>query len=480
MRRGVSRVTRAVVVSALVGAMGLGALTPSAGAALGNFSTSASGFALRVTVDMSGLPAAVKTQIDNAYATAWAALPAEARANVPSTFPFVIDQTFVKSASDATATTTKAVSLLGEGFKNLASKTAESVEQSGSADTQAQNFPDDPSLAVLQTTVGKLTANVSTGPKVDALATLAQVDATLLNVASMLPAELQGAFQTLVTNINNATATAETAVQGAVDTVESTIVGALPSEISSQLPAGVLNDLSAAIDLPTVPNPLTTNLATISKLTNKTAVERAADKASADAQSSIESVNVLNGFLSVGLINLASHSEAAGTAGSAKNSSSCSLADVRLGGLAGVSLDGTNLYVNVNGQSVAVPVVGDPTIQALKDQLTGVLQQAGISVKLCDAAKADAAPTGLSASNSVSAFVIEIAPKAPADIPALGITAGQQLVKITIDPTVQTAVNAAVAAPTQLPRTGAPAAVSAIMGLGLVGSALVVRRRFAR
>lgn len=472
-----SRFARAVVATGLATLLSLGLVgSQAASAQLSSFSSSANGFALRVTLDFSGLPAAAKSQIDTAYATARAALPADAQAKVPATFPYVIDETFVKTSADATSTLTKALSILGEGFANLTSKQANSEGQTQEHNEALVTIPNDATLKMVEATVGSLKSSVAAGPKVDGSASLASVNATLGNIATLLPQELRDAFTAVMTAVNSTAASAESQVQSTVNTIETTLIGSLPAELQSTLPAAVIGDLSSQIDLPTMVDPLAaTGVATINAVKNNTTSQKIGDKVASDAASTLASVNVLGGFLSVGAINLSSHSEANGLPGGARNTAACSLADVRLGGIAGVSLDGKNLYVNVAGSPVAVPVLGT-AVDTIKQQVDSVLAQAGVTVKLCDAAQAQAASDGKSANQSVSAFVIEFAPKAPAAIPALGIAQGDTLVKVRIDPTVQTAAQAQVAVPT-LPLTGASSAATALFGIAVTAGALLVRRR---
>ena len=109
-----------------------------------------------------------------------------------------------------------------------------------------------------------------------------------------------------------------------------------------------------------------------------------------------------------------------------------------------------------------------------------MLSTAGLSVELCDDAQAEAEKDGTSAAQRVSAFRIEFAPKAVADVTALGISAGDELFKIVVDPTVETSVAAQVATETEpsLPRTGAGPVATVMVGVGLAGAALLARKRF--
>ncbi|MGH2760869.1 MAG: LPXTG cell wall anchor domain-containing protein, partial [Actinomycetota bacterium] len=215
---------------------------------------------------------------------------------------------------------------------------------------------------------------------------------------------------------------------------------------------------------------LSGDLASLTDLVNNTAALQIANDGTAVAKSvaSLASLDVLGGLVDVGLFNLSSESRAAGTPGSAKNTSSCSLADVNLGGGAlGISLDGQNITIG----GTQVPIVGD-LVGTVKGLVDGVLNTLGIDVALCDVAQKEADPDGTAAAQRVSALRVELAP--------LG------LFRLIIDPTVETAVAAAVGTPTSstdpapnLPKTGAPIVATVLSGIALAGGALLVRRRLS-
>lgn len=484
--RTATRLVRAVAVAALSSALALGPMVATASAAdVSNFTAQGTGFALRVTVDMSGLPQAVKNAVQANYTTVRnAALPA-VQAQLPVEFPFVIDQYVSRTTSDASSSLTKATSVLGDGFRNLGSVSADAVGQSNTSSlTDAVSIPS-PTLPVLQASAGQLLASVATGPKVDGTASVASVTASLETIKALLPAAVQNVYTELQTTLNSTITTANTTLQGVAGEVSASLAG---TPLASNPTVGpIVNNvttLTSSLNLPAVPDVLSTKLAEVKDVVSKTTAQKADGKASSDAVSTIKSVDVLNGFVKVGVINLGSHSEAAGIIGSAKNSSTCSLADVRIGGNTGVSLDGSNVYIDVAGQPVALPVPAGQ-IASLKSQVDGVLSQAGVSVSLCDAAQHNAAADGTSASQAVSAFVIDVAPKVPANLPAalqsaldgLGLTAGSQLIKVTIDPTVSTTAGAQAAVSPALPRTGPGAAATIFTGLMLTAGALILRRK---
>jgi hypothetical protein len=207
-------------------------------------------------------------------------------------------------------------------------------------------------------------------------------------------------------------------------------------------------------------------IADLSGLINITKAVRTGDGvAMADSAATLKKLNVLGGLVDVSLFNLKSHSEAAGVRGSAHNTSSCSLGDVKIGGdKLGLSFDGKTIFVNGQPLPVAGDLVG--TVKGLVDQVLSVL---GIEVGLCENSQNEAEADGSAAANRVSALRVKVAPL--------------NLFSLVIDPTVETQAAAQVAAAPvgsnpSLPRTG-PAALATLMsGVGLAGGALFARKRF--
>ena len=493
MRKNFARLPRTAAAAVLAAVMIVGPLSfQSSAAELGSFSATGTGFALRVTVDLSGLPDDVKGDLEDAYATLLDEVPAAVAAELPSSFPFVIDQTLAETTSDATEKATNALSVLGKGFADLGSVEAVNVGDSKSSTLQSVSLPPENDVAAVTAVTAKagaITAEIVKGPRVDADAAFAEITATLTNLAAMLEAvapELTAAIQTLVDTLNDAVEGVQTELNETVNEVADEIVDTLVgTPLGDTLEEeGVIDvvedgaDLLTSLEIPELPNPLTTTLATIEAIESDTIAEKtSAGLASADATSTIKSVNVLEGFLTADLVNLAAHSEAGGISGSASNAASCSIADIRLGENTGVALDGTSIYVEVGGEPVAIPVVGD-LVDTLKSAVDGVLEDAGIEVQLCDESKAEAADDGSSASQVVSGFIVSVAPPVPVDIEALGISAGDTPIRVVIDPTVQTAVAAQPqVGEVQLPRTGAPLVATVMTGLVLAAGALLIRRK---
>lgn len=490
MKRVVSHITRVAGALGLAGAMLLGPLSlQGTGAELGSFASAADGYALRVVVDLSVLPAPVKAQIQTAYAAMRSALPAEGQALLAEEFDFVIDQRFIETVTDAKAGITQADAYLARGLANFPTASSSKMDSSDSETTDSQQLPS-ADLKVLDVATGLLKTSVVSGPKVDASATLSEVGVALEELASFLPVDLQTAFDQLLAAVNGAINTANTALDVPLATVAETVSTATGdpalAPVLSLLPAGttptvenLTTALQEALVLPQVTDVLGPELASIKGIADTSRAQQTPGKALADAAAKITSIDVL-GLLSVGLIDVSSHSEAAGTPGTASNANSCSIADVRLGAEDGVSLDGKSIFVN----GAEVPVATD-AIGALKSAVDTVLETAGLSVALCDAVEAEKAKDGTSASQTMSALRVEFAPLAPLDIPGL-VSAGDPLIRVIIDPTVQTAVAAqpqvVAAAPEagntpSLPRTGASIALTVLVGTALAGGSYMLWRR---
>jgi hypothetical protein len=488
--------TRAKVVSRLIGATALAVAIaagpiagPASAAELNQFAGTGTGYALRVTLDLRGGPLA-------------ALIPVLAPVIEPiSGEPFtgLIDQYVIKTTSEADASNTKARSALLEGLVDL--HVVEQTVEGEKAMTQDVDV-----LGVITGTVGNLLAKVAGGPNVGASGELENLNVGLPldiledDVLAGLLDQLDALIEDLVGEGGTVTTLLDDLLGGAglgnlvndltgpiCDAVDQVDVGSLLGGLG--LPAGTdicgedagalvpalteLLDIDALLDLirGLLENSLLEgNLAELQGLINLSGAEKASNgsKAVADSLASLQSLDVLGGLVEVDLLNLSSRSEAAGVAGSAKNFSDCSILDAKIGGGAlDISLDGSG--ISIGGQEIPLP------IDDIKELVNGLLNALGIDVGLCEPADVVAAADGRSASQSVSALRVEVAP--------LG------LFRLVIDPTVQTAVAAQVGTPNEststpdspnptLPRTGAGMAVSIFGGLGLALAAIMIRRRF--
>jgi hypothetical protein len=501
-RNRLSRIGRLAGACAVVGALLAGPLAAAGNAAaapdLKSFAGQGTGFALRVVVDLSGLPAAAKGAIQTAYAP----LAAASQGKLPANFPFVIDQRFIETLSQLGATT-QAHSLLGQGvIQDVAgavlpgtlnqSASATKVGQSSNVESPPQGLPS-AGLPILNMSLGKLTAAIPTATKVTSSGSLASVSTSLTGLLSILPADVQTAITNALNNVNTVIDTANTAtgtLGSALDTVGNTLASTTDPVVQGllgqlNLPVGAPNagalvtQLQSLVKIPNVSDILNSTAASVNGLVNTASAEMSAGKAFSDASSRIASINVAN-LLRVGVVDLKSHSEAAGKTGTAHNTSSCSLANVNLAnGVGGVSLDGKNLIVN--GLPVPVPA---NLISTVKSAINSVTTAAGLSVGLCDVANGKTAADGTSASQTLSALRIQFALPALANN-TLGMTAGASLLKIIIDPSVQTAASAQVAAAAgvapapALPHTGAAPLATIVTGMIVAGGALILRRRLA-
>ena len=494
-----TRVGRTVAACAVVGAMLAGPLAGQGhGADLKSFAGQGTGFALRVVVDLSGLPQAAKDAVQTLYAPVAAA----SGGKLPAKFPFVVDQRFLETLGDL-GKVTQAHALLGQGtLQDVAgavlpsnfnkSATASKVGDNSSVESTPAGVPG-VSLPLLNMGIGKLHAAIPSVSKVTADGTLASVSAGLDGLLDILPDAVKQALTDVTANVNGvidqvngASGTLGGVLDEVGNTLGSTVDPVLQGILgNANLPVGnptqLVQQLQSVVKIPHIDDLLDTSLASINGLVNAAAAEKNAGKAFADASSKIASIDVA-GLLKVGVVDLKSHSEATGVKGGARNTSSCSVANVNLADTAGVSLDGKSLIVA--GVPVPVPAVDIATV---KNAVNSVLQAAGLSVGLCDVANAKTAADGTSASQTLSALRIVFAPLAtgtPEVADPLGITQGTPLVKIIIDPSVETAASAQVAqaAPAGkpvLPHTGAGALATIVTGIAVAGGALILRRRLA-
>ncbi len=482
----------------LAGPLGLG---QAHAADVESYSGMGTGYALRVSLDLRPLFGLVPG-LEGVVGTLVGAIPGASMDT-----PGVIDQYLIRTTSDASGAANKARSSLAEGLLDLDVVEATNVGQVVEKTVQNIALPS-ASLPILNGNLGLLRAAVSDGKAVDGAGTLNE-----LNVGLPLDA-LPGVSDLLdgLLDLGNAdglggivdTLEGVLGVLGVDSPVQNDLVGGLTDTIgglTGSLGVGALGNLAGGLGLPVadLDNPtavagaldgllnvddlldqitslLSTNLlegtlASLTDLVNNTAALQIAEDGTAVAKSvaSLASLDVLGGLVDVGLFNLMSESRAAGTPGTAKNISACSLADVAIGGGAlGISLDGTNIFLN----GTPVPVLGE-LVGTVKGVVDGILETLGLGIALCDVAQKEADPQGTAAAQRVSALRIELAP--------LG------LFKLIIDPTVETAVAAAVGTPTSstdpkapnLPKTGAPIVATVLSGVAVAGGALVLRRRFS-
>jgi len=494
-RRG--RTWRAVGAAVLVLGICAGPLAGASSAStLSSFSGKGNGYALGVTVDLSSLPASVLTPLGAAYTQLRNALPANLQAALPVKFTGVIDEKLIETLAQAGASQA-ANSAIGSGTvdlgKLLGGTSGASATTTGASHvvTKSLQLPTK-TMPLVGISAGVLDASIASGPTVSSAGVLSKVNASLAALLANLPSNIQAALAGVFSQVENAVNTqisnANSTLGSQLGSVATTLNNSTDPVIGGLLTkAGLGNDttsqlttaLTGAVKLPTLASGvLSGDVASITDLHNiSNTAKLTTNKVTANASTNLANINVL-GLLNVDAIDVASHSEAAGVAGSAKNTSACKIADVKLGDANGVSLDGSNLYVN--GTAIPTPVGNLATIQSA---ITTVTQQLGLSVSLCDTAEKDASADGTAAAQRVSALRVEFAPTAPAAVGALGIAKGDKLFDIVIDPTVETSVAARVAVAAasnpNLPKTGAGALLSVLVGLGLAGTAIFLRRRFA-
>jgi hypothetical protein len=409
--------------------------------------------------------------------------------------PGLLDQTFIKTSSDATGSSHKATSVLAEGLIDLDSLEATKIGDSLSKVVQTLQLPS-ANMPIIDGGIGTLKAAIPSANGVNGSGVLESVKVGLpldqLTSVTGLVEELTGAVTDITDQLGDVLST--TALDGLTGGLTDQIVDLAGGATGT---GGLLGGIAGGLNIPVAdlddPDAVTTALdsvldpaallsqitdllnasllegaiADLSGLINITKSGQTGDGlAIADSSATLKKLNVLGGLVDVSLLNLKSHSEAAGVAGSAENTSSCSLGDVKIGGDAlALGFDGKTIWLN--GQPV--PVVGDlvGTVKGLVDQ---VLAVAGIEVGLCENSVNEAAADGSAAANRISALRVKVAPL--------------NLFSLVIDPTVETQAAAQIqAAPVvddnpSLPRTGPAALATVLSGIGLAGGALFARKRF--
>lgn len=433
---------RALFAVTLVGVIALGPLaSPGSAAALAASASEASGFAVGITIDVPGVPGFEG-----------------------------VDQRIIETSSQL-GDVSKALAALGDGEHSVE---ATSVGSSASQAVVSESFPQ--ATPIFNATAGNLAAAL-TADKAEGDGVLSSLDVSLVNVHDdLFPDEVKDGFATVTTTMNDTIADANTALDavlvGLTDEFEAVCLDdplGLGDALCDTLTTS--EELSDAIDLPMLDNLATSTMVDVEDIQNETSAERTTSAVVSDSTAQIGSMGVF-GLLHMDAIDLGSHSQAEGTAGSAKNNSTCSVSNLRVGDQDAVAFDGSALYVA--GEKVPVPIDEVSAVKTVVDQLMADL---GISVNTCDVVEGSVAEDGTSASQTVSALSVSISPQ----------VAGTTIATITVDPAVTTDVSTQVvesAAPVpaaddtpSLPRTGPALLVTILGGLGLSTGALALRRK---
>lgn len=337
-------------------------------------------------------------------------------------------------------------------------------------------------LGLLKIGVGEITSSVApdsatsalTSTSTSSLASLRiglaglpdlPLKADLNQVVSQLNGTVDGAQGTLTSTVNNAIAVLDSATQGAaapvvqqVEAVKATLTTLLDSLQST------LANLSADTDL-----------VRLSLLESSETITRAGAMVTAKATSSVGGLDILGGLVHLDAVKTESFSSANGSKGAAAADTLTTILGLKVADVLDLKLTAKGLEGTVLGS--ALPAEAQNAVQDVISAVNGVLATAGVQIVNGQTTKA-VDPNGKSASSSSEGVGIIVNP----------LKAAKPLVKVQLVP-AGTAVNAAVlpkVAPpkvttpkteTPLARTGVELPLFALLGTGLVGVALVARRR---
>lgn len=337
-------------------------------------------------------------------------------------------------------------------------------------------------LGLLKIGVGEITSSVApdsatsalTSTSTSSLASLRiglaglpalPLKADLNDVVSQLNGTVDGAQGTLTATVNNAIAVLDSATQGAaapvvaqVEAVKATLTTLLDSLQST------LANLSADTDL-----------VRLSLLESTETITRAGAMVTAKATSGVGGLDILGGLVHLDAVKTESFSSANGRANAAAADTLTTILGLKVADVLDLKLTSKGLEGTVLGS--ALPAEAQNAVQDVISAVNGVLATAGVQIVNGQTTKS-VDPNGKFAQSASEGVGIIVNP----------LKAAKPLVKVQLVP-AGTAVNAAVlpkVAPpkvttpkteTPLARTGVELPLFALLGTGLMGVALVARRR---
>ncbi|MCW2777915.1 MAG: hypothetical protein JWN17_1640 [Frankiales bacterium] len=316
----------------------------------------------------------------------------------------------------------------------------------------------------------------------------AQLDA----VTAPVQAALAPALDTVDQTAGQATATVAQTVTTAIDTLNgalaATPAGSTTAPLTDTAKAAV-TDAVAALDATltgltdTVKNlGDATSLVSLNAVSSDSAILRKGDAVTSTVANTIDSLDVLGGLVSVEGITSRASATAGGAPGTGKADFVAPVLNVKVAdGALGFRIDSAG--ATLTGLATdALPAALKPVVQNALGSVNGLLSQvAGIDVAYGKGVTS-VAKDGTSAASEVSATTLTIN---PAGLAAL-MPAGKKFLTVSLVPAkavassrVVAAAPAAlpVAAPQALPRTGGDLPLTGAVATGLLGLALVVRRR---
>ena len=338
-------------------------------------------------------------------------------------------------------------------------------------------------LGLLKVGVGEITSSVSPDTATSALtstssASLASLRVGLAGLPSLpLKTDLNQVVEQLNGTVDGAQSTVGAAVTNAIEILDSTTQGAA-APVVAQVEA-VKAQLTTLLDSlqSTLANlSADTDLVRLSLLESTETITRAGSMVTAKATSGVGGLNILGGLVQLDAVKTESFSSANGTKGAAAADTLTTVLGLKVADVLNLKLTTNGLEGTVLGNEL--PAEAQDAIQTVIGAVNGVLATAGVQIVNGQTDKS-VDPNGKYASSSSEGIGIVVNP----------LKAAKPLVKVQLVP-AGTAVNAAivpksVAPPkvvtpkteTPLARTGVELPLFAVVGAGLVGFALVTRRR---
>lgn len=296
-------------------------------------------------------------------------------------------------------------------------------------------------------------------------------------VIDALTAGLTGA-NGLVGTVSSTAAPVAATVTDTVGTLSGTLKTAgLPVDVASTLTT-VSNTLTNTLtSLQALPNTLasTGTLVHVAKLNSDRTITRNGDAITAVSTNQLSDVDLLGGLVTVQALTSSATATAAGVAGKASAPKpAAQVLRVKIKGVADLVLDNTGIHL-ADSLGTLIPADLTNTVNGALSQLQGAIALLGIKVQ-DGVGTSKVAADGRSAEAHASGAAIEINPlKAAAPLLRLSMVNSNALVAAT-----PVTLASHVAQPTTvkaLPRTGANLPITGAIATGLVGLAMVARRR---
>ena len=464
MAKNVSRGARLTALALATGTLVVAATGPAGAAPVtvpDVFGGSAKGTAIRIEIN---LPVAI---------------PAGPLGNITGIVQ-EISVTEGVASKDAVKVSSVAKAVLGNGTLAPLNLVAES-SLSGSKQSDSKSLVSIPVNPLISGGVGTITSSVAPDNVTSALTSTSR--STLVDLKVGMPAlpglpqlDLSTVVDTLNDTVDEATGTATQVVNEAVTTLDG-LTGGATAPVAQQIEQ-IQETLTAVLDnlQETVANLANDpTLLSIALLESTNTITRKGSMVESKATSAVGGISALAGLVTLDAVKTESISSANGVKGAAAADTVTTVAGLKVGDLLKLDLTDKGLSGSLLGNEL--PAAAKDAVNTAVGAINGVLATAGVNIVYGKKATT-VDPNGQSAASSSEGVGIVVNP------PVLNLA--KPLLAVQLVP-AGTAVNAArLAKPvaprvnqprTSLPRTGAELPLFAILGSGLAGAALVVRRR---